>query len=257
MSGLTATRAMTYARTGRVGLRSWTGRHEEILCFPCAGGDALAFRPLAAALGDWYQVSAVDLPGHGGSPGLPVSSFELLVHWCSSALATRAQIPRAVVGHSFGGYLAIEVVRRLARLDARWAGTRLIVCGALPPQMASPAMSPAQSDDDLLAELVRLGGIPEQIAQSPLVQLYLPRIRADLTAAAEYVRSEVRRTSAPMPNPALVVTGEQDPICGPETAIWWRSVLPYASTVTLDAGHHIPQSAPEALASTVDGWSGR
>lgn len=245
----TRARAMRYARTGQVGLRTWIGGDEEILCFPCAGSDSLGFRPLASALGDRYQVSAVDLPGHGGAPGRPVSSFALLVRWCSSALATRGRVPIAVVGHSFGGYLAIEVVRRLIRLDARWADTRVVVCSSLPPGAASRALSPAQPDDELIAQLVGLGGIPPQIAQSPLMEQYLPRIRADLTAAREYVRSA--RTSVPLANRALVVTGAQDPICRPDTAIWWRHVLPLATTVTLDAGHYIPQSAPAALASAI------
>lgn len=244
----TSPRAMRYARTGQVGLRTWIGGGQEILCFPCAGSDALSFRPLASELGDRYQVTAVDLPGHGGSPGRPVSSFELLVRWSSSALAVRGSVPVAVVGHSFGGYMAIEVVRRLVRLDARWADTLVVVCSSLPPAVAAGrTLSPAQPADELIAELIGLGGIPPQIAQSPLMEQYLPRIRADLTAAGEYVRG----AWAPLANPALVVTGAQDPICRPDTAALWRSILPQAATVTLDADHYIPQSAPAALARAI------
>ena len=248
---------MTYSRDGRLGLRTWHGNGSgsggSIVCLPCAGGDALSFRSFASALPDWYQVTALDLPGHGGATGFPVTSPDELAQVSAAALARRP-VPAAVLGHSFGAYLAVESVRRLGAWDSRWQNVPIIVCSALAPAVATWLPSPTLADDALAAELVDLGGIPKELTESPLMSRFLPRIRADLTAARSYV-ADIRRQQEPaLSNPALVVTGSADPLCDQRLAAAWQSVLTNAEAVVIEADHYVPQTAPVALAQTVDAW---
>ncbi|HEX8093406.1 thioesterase II family protein [Jatrophihabitans sp.] len=244
---------MTYGRDGRLGLRTWHGDGGNIVCFPCAGGDSLSFRSFAAALPDWYQVTALDLPGHGGAPGFPVTSLDRLVQLSTAALVRRP-VPVAVLGHSFGAYLAVESVRRLGALDSRWRDVRVILCSARAPAVATTLPSPALADDALAAELVGLGGIPQELVGSPLMAQFLPRIRADLTAARSYVADARRQHRPPLDNRTLVITGAADPLCDPRLAGAWREVVTNPDAVVIQAGHYVPQTAPAVLAQTVDGW---
>jgi len=246
-------RRMTYSRAGRLGLRTWHGDGGTIVCFPCAGGDALSFRSFAAALPTWYQVTALDLPGHGGAPGFPVPSLDRLVQLSTAALV-RQPVPVAVLGHSFGAYLAVESVRRLSVLDSRWRDVPIIVCSALAPAVATSLPLPTLADDALAAELVELGGIPEQLVGGPLMSHFLPRIRADLTAARSYVTEARRQRQPPLGNRALVITGAADPLCDRRLAGAWREMVTHADVVVVQADHYVPQTAPAALAQTVEAW---
>lgn len=246
-------RPMTYSRAGQIGLRTWRGDGGNIVCFPCAGGDALSFRSFATALPDWYEVTALDLPGHGGALGFPVTSLDRLVQLSTAALVRRP-VPVAVLGHSFGAYLAVEAVRRLSVPDPRWRDVRIIVCSALAPSVATSLPSPTLSDGALAERLVDLGGIPAELAGGPLMSQFLPRIRADLTAAHGYVADARRRQDAPLTNPTLVITGAADPMCDHQLAGAWREVVTQPESVVIQAGHYVPQTAPAALADTVDGW---
>ena len=246
-------RPMTYQRVGGLGLRSWQGDGANIVCFPCAGGDSLSFRPLAAALPDGYQVTALDLPGHGGALGFPVPSLPRLVQLSAAALV-RQPVPVAVLGHSFGAYLAVEAARRLGVLDARWREVRVIVCSALAPSTATSLPSPNLPDDALSAELAGLGGIPAELVGGEWMTQFLPRIRADLAAAHGYLAEARWQREAPLDNRTLVITGAADPLCDPQRAGAWRDLVTHLDSVVIEAGHYLPQAAAAALAQAVDGW---
>ncbi|MGV9989260.1 non-ribosomal peptide synthetase [Streptomyces sp. NPDC003374] len=86
-----------------------------LVCFPYAGGNAVNFRPMAAALaGSGIAVYAADLPGHdlalAEEPFAPLS--EVVGQVVAEITARR---PRGVMlwGHSSGAAYAVETARRL------------------------------------------------------------------------------------------------------------------------------------------------
>ncbi|MFG2672371.1 alpha/beta fold hydrolase [Streptomyces sp. DT20] len=71
--------------------------------------------PQLAALGTEFPAAAVDLPGHGSrsaQPWSPDAATEII----ASAVDSLGHGPALVVGHSLGGYTALEFARRRPEL---------------------------------------------------------------------------------------------------------------------------------------------
>ncbi len=92
------------------------------------GTPVILIHGLAASLHDWdelipelttngYSSYALDILGHGDSPKLDSRAyqmdwmFEHFMHWIRSLRLTE---PAIIVGHSLGGYLALEYARRFS-----------------------------------------------------------------------------------------------------------------------------------------------
>ncbi len=106
-----------------------------------------SWSPLAERLGAGYEVVAVDLPGHGGSPAVPAGLAEAAAEL--GACGGRA----AYVGYSMGG----RVCLRLA-LDRPDLVRALALIGATPGiEDAAARAARATADEALAAELDRDG----------------------------------------------------------------------------------------------------
>lgn len=91
------------------------GSGPTVLLAHCSGASHHAWAPLAAALSDRYRVLAPDLLGYGRSEPWPVNAR--LHPWSDLgallALAELADGPVHLVGHSYGGTVALEAARVL------------------------------------------------------------------------------------------------------------------------------------------------
>jgi pimeloyl-ACP methyl ester carboxylesterase len=63
-----------------------------------------------------YSVLAVDLPGHGRSGGLPLTSVEAIAAWLHRLLDAVGVQRAALVGHSMGSLIALEAASRASHL---------------------------------------------------------------------------------------------------------------------------------------------
>jgi pimeloyl-ACP methyl ester carboxylesterase len=94
-----------------------------------------------------YSVLAVDQPGHGRSGGAPLASVEAIADWTLAlADAAGAGTLAAVVGHSMGSLIALEVA---ARAPARVQ--RLVMVGTAYPMKVSDALLNTARDAPLKA----------------------------------------------------------------------------------------------------------
>jgi pimeloyl-ACP methyl ester carboxylesterase len=91
------------------------GNGPALLLLHGIGSDRREFTNVLPALTGRYDVLAVDLPGHGGSPALPADTapdFPTLADAVERAL-DRAGVPEPhVLGVSIGGRVALELARR-------------------------------------------------------------------------------------------------------------------------------------------------
>ncbi|WP_157251540.1 non-ribosomal peptide synthetase/type I polyketide synthase [Nonomuraea typhae] len=85
-----------------------------LVCVPFAGGGAITYQPLAAALPEHVTMLALEPPGHDtGHPGEPVLPFHELVEGCVKEIKERVEGPLALYGHCMGGALTVQLARRL------------------------------------------------------------------------------------------------------------------------------------------------
>ncbi|MFG1689131.1 amino acid adenylation domain-containing protein [Nonomuraea sp. NPDC049269] len=85
-----------------------------VVCVPFAGGGAITYQQLAAALPEQLTMLALEPPGHEiGNPGEPVLPFHELVEGCVKEIKEKVDGPLALYGHCMGGALTVQLARRL------------------------------------------------------------------------------------------------------------------------------------------------
>jgi medium-chain acyl-[acyl-carrier-protein] hydrolase len=209
----------------------------RLFCVPYAGVGASVYRLWPKGLPASLEVCAVHLPGREQRSREPSkTSIAELVDELVPALKPYLDLPFAIFGHSMGAVLASELTRALA--DARHPlPQHLFVSGRRPPHMAGPETPMSGlSDPEFIAELNRrYGGIPAEILQQPdLMALFIPVLRADLTALETHLPD--RRT--PLPCPITVFGGLEDNLTPREHLDAWRHETSAAFQVRMYAGGH-------------------
>jgi medium-chain acyl-[acyl-carrier-protein] hydrolase len=165
------------------------------------------------------EVCAVQLPGRENrllEP--PFTRLEPLVEALAGALLPYLDRPYALFGHSMGGLLGFELIRRLRRLGAP-TPQRFFVSACRAPQLPRRARPIHDLPDDELVESLRaFRGTPTRVLQDrELMQLVLPALRADFGVLETYAYTAEARLECPLE----VFGGLQDETVPlPELAGW-------------------------------------
>ncbi|MEU7003415.1 alpha/beta fold hydrolase [Nonomuraea sp. NPDC046570] len=217
-----------------------------LFCLPYAGAGAGAFRGWAAAADPRIEVLPVVLPGREGryNEAVPVDVGEL-----TDAIAARADRPYAIYGHSMGGRLGFEVVRELRRRGGRLP-RRLVLGGCRPPDTLEPLGELAKvTDEDLLARLTELGGLPAEVLAEPeLVELVLPTLRADFAWLDAYVYAP----EPPIEVPITAFAAEDDPAVPYDLMRGWsRHTAAGFGMRTETGGHFFLHQARDRILETI------
>lgn len=191
----------------------------RLLVFHHAGGSAAAYYPLLHCLPRTWDLVLVDLPGRGKrhrSP--PVPDMARLVAGAAADVLGWAGPPVALLGHSLGATVAAEAARAVTgRVDLAWVG----VSARPAPGRAVPTAldRPDLPDRELMAELARIGSVPDRIDEVPEFRdRFLRVVRADLRALGTYRPVPGR---APLTAPVTAFGGTDDPLAPPDSLPPW------------------------------------
>ncbi|MFD4557855.1 thioesterase II family protein [Streptomyces sp. NPDC058469] len=185
----------------------------RLVCFPQAGGGTLTYRPWMALLAPDVDVLPIVLPGRDSRyREAPCTDLAQLARAAAEGLRPvlfdqEHHVPYAFFGHSLGAVLAYETAHVLS--DAHHPPALLIASGSAPPHRAAAARRTCHTlpDAEFLTEVVRLGGVPHAALDEPeLIQVMLPVLRADFTAAETYAPA----ADAPLDCPVAVYAGDTD-----------------------------------------------
>jgi pimeloyl-ACP methyl ester carboxylesterase len=206
-----------------------------------------------------HCVLAVDLPGHGRSPGAARTSVEGIADWIAALLDAAGLRQAAVVGHSMGGIAALETaLRHPSRVS------KLALLGVSAPMpVGEPFLAAARDDSPAAFDMQTTWGHARnlQLAASPVPGTTLlgasrrlnGRARAGLQAIGLAACSQWRPPMdavRAMSTPTLVVAGRRDQMTPLKAVRNLAEAIPGARLVTLDAGHAMMSEAPrETLAA--------
>lgn len=229
-------------------------RHEptmRIFCLPHAGGNASAFAGWPAHLPDSVEVCAIQLPGRQQRIAeAPYRQFEPLLAGLMSGMEPLLDLPFVLFGNCTGSLVAFEAARRLRRAG-REPDALVVSCSRAPQVPDKDQPVHGCTDDELIAELRRLGGTPSEVlAHRGLLEVMLPAIRADFELAEtyEYVHAE------PLTCPVYAFGGRRDEVVAPAEIEAWRLQTTGAFSLTLlDGGHYLLESHPAELANAAPG----
>lgn len=208
----------------------------HLFCFPYAGSSALIFREWQHELPDNIKVSPVELPGRGMRIlEKPFTELLPLVEDLATALLSHFDRPFALFGHSIGAIIAFELARVLRRQGAP-SPCHLFVSGCRAPQLNSTRRRTYElSEADLIAELRRLNGTPNEVLESTeMMEVFLPLIRADLQMIQTYAYSP----EIPLSCPISAFGGWQDLDESPEMLAAWSQQTTSGFRLQMFNGDH-------------------
>lgn len=204
-----------------------------------------------------YTVLAPDLPGHGRSAGDPLPSVEALAEWVMALLDALGVKRAAVIGHSMGSLVALELA---ARFPGRLA--RLALLGtSLPMPVARPLLDACRDDEPRAVDMVNTWSYSAaaQFGGSALPGLWLlgmnrrlmQRQKAgvfhvDMSACNAYARTP--DSLAHLGLPVLMLAGSQDRMTPPRAAKTLQAHLPNARLLVIEgSGHALMAERPDAV----------
>ena len=203
------------------------------------------------------RVLALDLPGHGRSPGPPERTVAAAAARVTALLDALA-IPSAVVaGHSMGGAialtLALETPERVAGLVLVGTGARLRVHPATLALTADPAQLAAAARQ--MAAFSFGPGAGASLLE-PFVEGLLAGapglLHQDLAACDVF---DVMARLGEVTAPALVISGDEDRLTPPKYSEHLQAAIRGARRVRVPgAGHMVMLEAPERVAEAIDGF---
>jgi pimeloyl-ACP methyl ester carboxylesterase len=230
-----------------------------------------AWRPVIELLAGEFDVIACDSPGFGRSPALPEGS-ELTIpayvdafEWFFVELGLERP---HVAGNSMGGAIALELARRRAvgsvsafspagfwtSRERRYCQLSLLALARTPAAVRPTVMALAHTRAGRAALFSQLYGYPTRLpveeALSGLRDAWsAPAFTGALAAFSQYrfeAPEKLRRV------PVTIAWGERDRLLPyRRQAPRARALLPWATHVTLDAGHIPFSDDPRAVAEVI------
>ena len=201
----------------------------RLFWFPHAGGGA-------AAIGGLRHLCPVRLPGRElRRAEAPFERMAPLVEALAHAIEPFLGDPFAFFGHSMGTAVAFELARLLRRRGLPLPKL-MIASSARAPQYRRHHVPPAPpTDEEFLAQLRRLEGIPAEVLADPaLMRAILPALRADTALYRNYVYSE----EPPLACPIRAYGGDTDPNVTREHLEAWAEQTSVSFAVRMFPGGH-------------------
>ncbi|MFK4754602.1 thioesterase II family protein [Oceanobacter antarcticus] len=194
----------------------------NLFCLPYSGASSAVYYQWQRKLPTWIKVCPVELPGRGMRMDEPLQTnfSELVIQLADDVSGRINGQPYAVFGHSLGAILAFELVRQLVVIGAPDPIT-LIASGTSAPtqrQRCIEDLEALETDDNLIAHLKKLGGMPEEVINNQeLMEMILPVIRADFELCKNYSYApSVNKFSCPL----VVISGRDEDITSEELLAW-------------------------------------
>lgn len=214
---------------------------------------------LQQALADQYRVITFDLRGHGRST-VPADGMQGFAGYAADLLDVVEALDlrdTVLVGWSLGAQVLLKVFEEIA---TRVAG--IVLVGATPRFSAAPhfpyGLPPKEAEgmrlkvrrnlertlDGFQRQLFVAGELDDpqslKTVQAILAELPLPSNAAALDGLEALMTAEMLQEAASLSCPALLLHGDQDPICLPQASAWLAEQMPDSRRLLYPGCGHAP-----------------
>jgi medium-chain acyl-[acyl-carrier-protein] hydrolase len=179
---------------------------------------------------------AVQLPGRETRLSQPfITDINIIAKQIADNFPKRQTTPFVFFGHSLGGLIAFEVIHELRRHYLK-SPEYLIVSGRNAPQIRSREEILHNLPDELFIKgILKYQGMPDEILQNKeLLEILLPRLRADFTLSETYQYKK----RPPLECPILALGGNNDPTVNYDELVAWKIQTTKECSVNLFPGGH-------------------
>lgn len=237
---------MDAARSWIVVARPNPAARLRLFCFPYAGGGASIFRNWSRRLPSDIEIYAVQPPGREGRlKERPYHAMADLVEALGSTLEAHLDRPFAFFGHSNGGLMAFELIRRLRRVGGPMPLAFFPSARSAPHAPRREAAIHTLPHERFIERLRRLEGTPAEVLQNEeLMSFLLPLLRADFSLAETYVYREEPALEIPI----TAFGGKHDQEVSQEEVEAWACHTTAAFRVRMfQSGHFFLQEIAEVF----------
>ncbi|MFE9095624.1 thioesterase II family protein [Streptomyces sp. NPDC007264] len=225
------------------------GPATRLFCFPYAGGGASAYRRWQRGLDDHdagVRVMPVQLPGREGRINEPrFTDLDALIDDMDAQLDDELCGPHIFYGHSMGALIAYSLARRRQQRGASLPRALVLSAYRAPHLPAPPIADPEAADEELVAALVDLGGIPQALLGHPeFLAVLLPVARDDLRLCLGTTPAQTE----PLQVPLHLFAGRADRLVTvPEMLPWQQHAGRGCEVRTMSGGHFFVKSNEDAF----------
>lgn len=207
-----------------------------------------------------YAVLAPDLPGHGRSSGLPLSTVEAMAAWVLAVLDAAGAGRALLAGHSMGSLIALEA----AHIAPQRVSGLALLGATYPMRVSDTLLEAARTEQDAAIEMVAAWSHASWLSAPStagpgtsvintarrLMQRMAARgadglFHADFAACNTYANGEAAAASVACPT--LLLQGKKDMMTPPRSAQLLIGAIRHARVVGVDAGHAMMSEAPDAV----------
>jgi surfactin synthase thioesterase subunit len=220
----------------------------NLLCLPNAGASATMYLRWKRLMPAWVNLVPVELPGRGRRLSEAcVEHFDQLVPQLCRENAALMQQPYALFGHSMGALLSWGMACH--QRDQGLALPRILFAsGTAGPSRRDMDRFGGTSDAELIADMRRQGGTPEEVFDSPeLLRMTLDILGADYRLCRSFVYCESDR----LPMPLEVLAGRQDDIGGARVLSWQREAGNAFALHWFEGGHFFIRQQETAVLQAI------
>ncbi len=260
-----------WSRVVRGPVHEWhlqeSGEGDAVLLLHGAGGSVHSFRDLLPLLVRDFHVLAPDLPGHGFTrqgaqrrSGLAEMAEDL-----TALCDAQGFHPRAIIGHSAGAAIALQMARHMPGLRLVGINPALSnfdgLAGVIFPFMAkmlaavpftARLFSGTSSRPDRIRSLIESTGSHIDPAGLELYQRLVAReahVKGALSMMAQWTLDDLLTALPTIDAPTLFLTGSNDKTVPPRVAVSAAGRMPDARVEEFEGyGHLLHEELPERVA---------
>lgn len=230
--------------------------HPPFLCLHGAGGDRKFWTPLQAELKrHGIRSLALELPGHGQSPGPGCSAIEDYASIVTRFAEAYGLSQPVLAGHSMGGAVALSCA---LSSPGTWGGLALIGTGArlrIAPELLDGIHANFETTVELATEWAFSPSAPAALLEEGKKDLlaFSPDVlHGDYTACDRFdVMADLHKIDMPV----LVVCGDEDRLTPPKYSRYLAENIPGARLEMVSgAGHMVMLERPVAVAHSMAGF---
>ena len=222
-----------------------------------AGGSALPWQVLHRGLDGNFNVCALELPGHGETPGPALDKVEAYASWVAQQIDKSGVAPVILAGHSMGGAIAMTIALERSDLLAGMVllntGARLRVLPAILDGLADKFKDTVGMIVDFayrkgVDKATKAIGVEQFITAGPQTVL------GDFTACNRF---DVTGRLGEVKTPTLVITGQDDVLAPPKFSEFLKDNIAGARLLIIeDCGHMTMIERVDEVAEAIDRFVG-
>lgn len=222
----------------------------RLVCFHSMGASASLFAPFLLNPPGGLDVVAVQLPGRDTRADEPVErNLGKIVSGILSEIDQVVGTPHIFWGHSFGGIIALEVLRALRRQGRPLP--RLLITGTIAPHLVE-----RWQRRDLLIQVFQENYSPEYmmavsryVDDADFVRSMLPIMRQDAPLLLDYQYHE----EEPLDLPITAFAARQDDMVYPDEVAAWQRHAKELRLIEVDGDHWFLYRNRELIRETLTG----